>query len=813
MVPMHARKRKEALHERQFISSLLRWIAHFGLAAVTFLAHPNDASAAETSQAEANVPATAPAPELLLREIRYEGKLTDTEAKFVAEIDAESVSKNENSIALFDGDVAVMPAKLPGGLRIVREGKQYRLVAARAGRYRFKLEMVAKIARAEPWNQISFMGPDAGIASITAQAASADVEMQLLSGTPLEPEKEQVARVRGVLGADRKVSLRWQSRTAEAARKALITCATVATAQFTPTVIKFVTQLRYEIVQGNLSRFSIALPPNHALIRVEGEQIRDWQITVGPGSRLSSSASNPDSSREEIHAGAVAGPLAAPGRDASGTDSQILTVELIKPVEKSYLLNVFTEQTVEATPSSGQVTLPQPLGVEHETGSLSVSAQDTLLETESTTGLRQINAPPGSVAAYRFYGRPLALDVKLRRVEPVITVASRVTARLEEARLLVTHALTLNVEKAGIYSLELSPLNQFVVADVRGDGIEAWKARDGRLLLNFSSRVLGEGKLEVQLEQSQKTFPDQVVVTPLQIAGATRQSAQIGAASAPGIRLKTTELNGLREVPVGSLVNRSDELLAYFADQPDWMLKLAAEKLAPRVVANIFNLVTIGDGLLGGSATVRYVIANQGVQEFRVKLPARWKNVEFTGPSIRRKEVVAPAPDAAADTNHVVWSIGLQDKAWGGYTLVVTYDEQFDPHKATLALGDIHALGVERETGSVAVTSAASLQLRESRASESLQRIDENELAETDRALIARSVLLAYRYSRGDAYQLNVDATRFEELPVLDAVADRTQLTTVLTEAGQMLTQATFMVKNNWFGWPWLFKGSAMEMD
>ena len=32
---------------------------------------------------------------------------------------------------------------------------------------------------------------------------------------------------------------------------------------------------------------------------------------------------------------------------------------------------------------------------------------------------------------------------------------------------------------------------------------------------------------------------------------------------------------------------------------------------------------------------------------------------------------------------------------------------------------------------------------------------------------------------------------------MLDAVADRTQLTTVLTEAGEMLTQASFMVKNN----------------
>ena len=210
--------------------------------------------------------------------------------------------------------------------------------------------------------------------------------------------------------------------------------------------------------------------------------------------------------------------------------------------------------------------------------------------------------------------------------------------------------------------------------------------------------------------------------------------------------------------------------------------------------------MTIGDGLLGGSATIRYVIINQGVQEFRVKLPAHWKNIEFTGPNIRRKEQMGPAPNAAGagpDTNYVVWSIGLQEKAWGGYTLVATYDQQFDPHKATLSLGGIRALDVERETGSVAITSAASLQLSETRATGPLQRIDESELAGTDRALISRSVLLAYRYDTGDAYQLDLDVTRFQELSVLGAVADRTQMTTVLTETGQMLTQASFMVKNN----------------
>ena len=38
---------------------------------------------------------------------------------------------------------------------------------------------------------------------------------------------------------------------------------------------------------------------------------------------------------------------------------------------------------------------------------------------------------------------------------------------------------------------------------------------------------------------------------------------------------------------------------------------------------------------------------------------------------------------------------------------------------------------------------------------------------------------------------------RYATEPVLEAVADRTQITSVLTEAGEMLTQASFMVKNN----------------
>ncbi len=698
---------------------------------------------------------------LLIHEIRYTGRVSDHEARFDVALDVESLTTNEISRTLFDGDVAVLANEIPAGLRIVSSARQYRLICAAPGRYQLKLELVAKISRAEPWNQVRFNGPVAAIASVSASAASSGVEMQLLSGTQLNPDTKATSRVEGFLGSERELALRWQSKTTEIARKSLVTVDTVASAQVTPTVIKFSTQLRYNILQAPVARLTLQIPAGHTLTKVQGEQIRDWSMkTEG--------------------------------------DRQLLAIEFVKPVEKSYTLNLLSEQLIEGSPATAQLVAPQPLDIERESGSFTLSVEDMVVEVDSITGLRQVNTAADTLAAYRFYGRPFTLAAKLRRIEPVLKVADRVGVRLEETRLLVQHALTLNVEKSGIYAVELTPQPGFVVADVRGEGVEDWKSTDGKLRVSFAAKVLGSRRLDVQLEQALKTFPDQIALAPLRVTGATNETAQVGASSAPGIRLKTAgELTGLREVPVTTLQSRGDESLAYTADAGEWALALAAERLPARVVADIFNLATIGDGLVGGSAVVRYGIINQGVQEFRVKLPAHWKNVEFTGPNIRRKETNAVPAGLPADTNSVFWTIALQDKAWGGYTLVITYDYQFDAKKAALNFAGAHAPGVERETGSVALTTAGSLQLKPQPIAEPLRLIDQTELAETDRALITRPVLLAYRYA-GDQFALNADVVRNQEVQnLLNAVADRTQITSVLTDEGQMLSQASFMVKNN----------------
>src|SRR3989442_2231873 len=135
---------------------------------------------------------------------------------------------------------------------------------------------------------------------------------------------------------------------------------------------------------------------------------------------------------------------------------QVWKLQFIKPLEKQYCLTLFSEQTVEGTSASTALSPPQPLEVERESGMLTIAAEDTVAEVGSATGLRQVNAPAGALASYRFNGRPVALTVNLRPIEPVITLAEPVHARVEDTRLLSTHTLMLNVERAGVYAIDLT---------------------------------------------------------------------------------------------------------------------------------------------------------------------------------------------------------------------------------------------------------------------------------------------------------------------------------------------------------------------
>lgn len=691
---------------------------------------------------------SSPVTNLLMRSVHYAGSVAADEVRFQVSIKAESRTTNLLRTVLFEGEVALLEPKLPSGWWIVNEGKTFVLYAQAPGSQRLEFGLVPKVSREEPWRQVRFGGPPAAIATLSLERAQAGTEVQFLNGLPVEEPAGQTNVLKGVLGADRQVAFRWQGRAAEGERAAVATVDAQCLVRLTPTALRYTTRLSYEVLRSRLTQARLAIPSDQALTRLTGEAVRDWRLT-----------------------------------DEGG--KQVLVVEFLRPIEGTTLIECVTEQSCPALPGSVALHPPEALGVQRETGTLGVEVEDLQARVEKAEGLRQVNALMNQVASFRFGRRPIALGMSLQAIEPLLTVNSRVSLRVEETRAVVNHDLTLNVARAGIYGLELSAPPQWVAAQVKGDQLEDWQLSEGKLRLRFAKRVLGDYRLAVQLEQALPTLPPELALVPLRAKGATRETAWIGAGSSAGVKIKTASVTGAREMAISALPNRQEELLGYRADEGDWRVQLALERPQPRVVAEVFNLITAGDGLVGGSATMRFAIVNQGAQQFRVKVPGHWRNLEFTGPNIRRK-----------DRQDDVWTISLQDKVWGGYTLVITYDYTFEGARATVDAAGAHALDVERESGVVAITCAPNLSLEPTAIAEPLRPIDASEIPATDRALIQRPVVRAYRYE-GNAFALPLTLARHEEVPVLDAVADRAQFTSVLTATGEMLCQASFMVKNN----------------
>ncbi len=105
--------------------------------------------------------------------------------------------------------------------------------------------------------------------------------------------------------------------------------------------------------------------------------------------------------------------------------------------------------------------------------------------------------------------------------------------------------------------------------------------------------------------------------------------------------------------------------------------------------------------------------------------------------------------------------------------------------------------GAQRESGELVFEGAGALELAV-KEPEGVHRMDPREAGASLRALARQPLLAAFRYQRGgeDAPRLALDARRFPNAPVLAAIAERAEVTTLLNTEGRTLTEVTLSVLN-----------------
>ena len=710
---------------------------------------------------------------------------------------------------LFGDDVAVQQFTAKNGsAELVRDGGNIAARFVSKGDVTLQIKMLVKLGGDVTKRWFTLHPPPAlsSRMSFVIDQPDADVDFQNAVSFKRTTSGQQT-RVEAVIGAADWVTVQWTPRVKRAAEvAATVFCQNNSLVTFGGGVMNVRATMDYQITQGELRQARVQLPAGQKLLRVEGADIRTWEVI--PGSA------------------AVAA--------AGSSGEQILVVDLLKGVSPSWRLTIETEIVLDALPANVAIATPRALDVKRESGFVALRGTEELaLSVESASGLERVDAEEfvragvdktGNLSSVFRYSVPgFALRVRAEAIQPEIEVVARNNFRVSSEQVALSATVDYTIKRAGVFTLEVALPEGYRVERVTGNNILQQSERTTesgeyhtsqsvelpprQLEITLKERTSGAYTLGIELARDFKELPKSLAVAGVHPLGAAKLTGFVAVSAEPGVAVKMESFDGLTEIPTVSLpdyamVAGTGNVLAYkfISSAPksaaDWKLSVTTESVAAWVRAEIVNTFTLTETLVSGRALVRYDIANAPVKELRVRVPAEFKNVEITGANIRSKEQISggTSDTSPSDTNSVVWRVELQSPTRGYYTLTVTWDEPRAEKTRALELAGISADGVERETGLLAILAKAPLQAGESIAAD-LQRVDASDFPDWAGSP-DNTMALAYRYVR-PGYKLTLDVRRFDEAEVLQALVDSAQFTSVVADDGQMMTEMSLAVRNN----------------
>ncbi|MFA4943229.1 MAG: hypothetical protein WC789_00835 [Lentisphaeria bacterium] len=726
-------------------------------------------------------------PPLEIPELRLAGRIAGENATFTLAFTA-TVHQKDAVLPLASGATGRLGGDWPEHVKLLRAGDGYQLRFTRTGTVPVRFEFASRTpppAGAEAERLATFTIPAATVRRVAITCDRPDLNVRIAGAADLRQEeragadgrKEQV--ISALLPPGQPFLMRWKPEVRRLDGELMLSCDanTVATAKVG--ALQVDTLLQYRIAQGALQQVELGLPAQLQVTQVRGADIREWSIQ-------------------------------APAKGAAG--ERRLTVQLNRPQEGQWQLQVEGELSLPAFPAKAELPFVAPKGVIRASGFLLLGADSAIkLQVTKAAGLTQIDQgafpraalglpdtpprplPARGLYAYQYANLPCQLEVTAEDIVTGLFVEDRLVLSLENNALALAAVTELDIRDAPAREVVLEVAPDWTVANVAGARLADHDVRDreGRrfLHLHFREALSGRNLVEVRLEKALGEGAAAFAAPLYRVQGAKAERGWLICRAEQGIRLKAEAVANLREVQPGSLPTRvPGAQSAYRFKEPAWSARFLVEQAAPSIHAELFHLLSVGEGAVFGSCSVTYNIGSAPVRGFRLRVPAGCQNVEFTGRDIRNWRQEGEE-----------YAVFLQDKVAGDYTLLVTWDQPL-PAAGEVALGGIRTLDTESTTGYLVLAGPATIAVdRELGRDKAVLPLANAELPPAYVLLVNDPLLTCYKFvsQKAEPHAVQLAVKRHPTLPSLPQVADHQALATRLSDEGEAVTTATYFVKNS----------------
>jgi hypothetical protein len=709
-------------------------------------------------------------PDIDVKNVAMTGEIKGENVTFVLDLTVV-VNRRGAVLPVADGRLVYLEGELPGRIELQRHGAQYSLQFNSRGEQQVKLTFAAAPDRQGDWRETRFPIPETVIRQVIMICDRDDLEIQFDKAVQMERRRNKagLTEVAAFLNPGVPLSVKWKPQVRKLSGELAVTCDGNTVALASVGALKLNTLFNYRVVQGALDRMSLTVPDQLNVTQVTGVDIREWRLETLP------------------------------------SGERRLNVVLSRPQERVYTLRVEGERVLPSFPCKFELPVVVPRDVIRANGFLLLGTDSAVkLMVGRAAGLSQIDpgafprgagteqVMPAKVAyAYQYAHMPFQMDISAEDIVTAMSVDSSVTVGYEDNGVSLAAALDLEVRDAPAREVVLVTEPGWSVAQVQGEQMSDYDVRDveGRreIRIYFRDAVLGHTLINLRLERSLGADLASFTVPRLDLRGARSERGYVVLSAEKGTRLKEQKAEGIREIHTASVPFRvPDAQRAYRFKSPDWVLQMAVEQTDAAIHAEVFQLLSLGEGALYGSVSATYRIEGAPVRRFVLKVPATCQSIEFTGRDVRSWQ---------RDGDLV--TVALQEKVLGDYTLLMTYNQPFAYEGAELLVGGVETVSTMSEVGYVALSGAASLTFEaEKQRDASVIPIQAEELPREYALLVNDPVLKAYKFVRAP-HMTRLVVRRFDTQAMLDCVADHVTLRTRLSREGEAITEATYFVKNS----------------
>jgi len=249
--------------------------------------------------------------------------------------------------------------------------------------------------------------------------------------------------------------------------------------------------------------------------------------------------------------------------------------------------------------------------------------------------------------------------------------------------------------------------------------------------------------------------------------------------SVPQARLQSDEVRG-DERTMRATLPSTDSLAI------DWQKKVPVEAAQQaRIYAEVFSLVSIGDGVMQVSATVNHTILFADVDRFEIEVPSGMTVLDTRGAGIRDWTL---RPDGHLE-------IALNYAARGEYQVELSMEKAIGEQTQNLSAPIVKPIGVERVKGWLGVEVRGNLEVGGGEITNATV-VDVRSLPAQILGITSQPVLLGYKYLGSDA-TVPLAVARHDDVDVLVTLIDQVRARTMWTPQGRRLTSVKYQLRNN----------------